>query len=343
MNEKIDILKGLAILGVIAIHVDSNLFNFVADETIIKNGIFTFDQIVRFSVPFFVFLSGLALGSKYLDKKIDVIEFLKRRVFKLLPLYFLWTGIIYLITHMVPSWSGFSDSFPLWQVIFWGKAEYHLYFVPMVFQLYLLFPLFLFFIRKKPHLFLAITFIFQLILLWQFPRQIAWTDQEQYIFFGSWVFYFVLGIFLSQKNVLANIGPSAKKLIAVGIIGTLIWTVLDTFNLMNLRENIIVATRSSKISVYFYSIFFSVGSFISQTSIYKIVGPLKKILVFIGQKSYLIYLSHTLVIRIFFEPFYNKNADLLLLLNCEVILAIGLYLSMLRWNHGKVVPIETRI
>ena len=337
MNEKIDILKGLAILGVIAIHVDSNLFNFVADGTIIKNGIFTFDQMVRFSVPFFVFLSGLALGSKYLDQKINFVEFFKRRVLKLLPLYFFWTGIIYLITHLVSSWSGFSDSFPLWQVIFWGKAEYHLYFVPMIFQLYLLFPIFLFFIRKKPYLFLAITFIFQLVLLWQFPRQIAWTDQEQYIFAGSWVFYFVLGIYFAQRTVSFRTSV-ARSGIYLGIFLTMVWVIADTFNLLKNHENIIIATRSSKISVYFYSIFVILGS----NFLPDIFKKLRKILIFVGKNSYLIYLSHTLIIRIIFEPFYNKNIDLFLLISCAIIVAIGLELSMLRWNHGKAVPIETQ-
>lgn len=338
MNEKIDILKGLAILGVIATHVNSNLFNFFADGTIIKNAIFTFDQIVRFSVPFFVFLSGLTLGAKYFDQKINFAEFFKRRVLKLLPLYFFWTGIIFLVTHLVSSWSGFSDFFPLWQIIFWGKAEYHLYFVPMIFQLYLLFPLFLLLIRKFSVCFLLIAFCFQLILLWQFPRQIGWTDQEQYIFAGSWIFYFVLGIYFAQKTVSFRTSV-ARSGIYLGILLTMAWVIADTFNLLKNHENIIVATRSSKISVYFYSIFIILGS----NFLPNIASKLRKILIFLGKNSYLIYLSHTLFIRIIFEPFYNKHTDPFLLFSCIIILAIGLHLSMLRWNHGKIVPMETRL
>ncbi len=119
----------------------------------------------------------------------------------------------------------------------------------------------------------------------------------------------------------------------------MIWSIADNFNLLKNQENIIIATRSSKISVYFYSIFIILGS----NFLPNIANKLRKILIFVGKNSYLIYLSHTLIIRIIFEPFYNKNIDAFLLISCAIIVAIGLELSVLRWNHGKIVPIETRL
>lgn len=308
MRDKTNILKAVAILGVIGIHINANLFNFFHDGTAIKTGLLIFDQFIRFSVPLFVFLSGVSLGSRYLTEKVDYLEYLKRRVFRLLPLYFLWSGIIYFL---------YRPHVNLWEIIFLGKADYHLYFVPMIFQLYLLFPVFLWIIKKQPVILLVSTFVFQAILLWQFPKQILWTDQQQYIFAGSWVFYFVFGIYLSRKEYVVN------KLIWLGLILGAIWTTVDAFHLINEKENILVATRSTKISVYFYSVFFILWSNLLEM----VAGKIKNMLSFIGKNSYLIYLSHTVLIRIVFEPFYNKQFDPLSLISTILIFAIVLNLS----------------
>lgn len=303
MREKTNILKGLAIIGVIAIHLNSNLFNFFRDGTFIKDGLLTFDQIIRFSVPLFVFLSGLSLSLKYQNEKFILWDFLKGRIFKLIPLYLIWSTIIYFV----------------------GNADYHLYFVPMIFQLYLLFPLFLLLIKKFPIYFLLTVFCFQLLLLWQFPGQIFPTDQQQYLFAGNWVFYFVLGIWLAQKTVSFRI----KSGIYLATFITMAWVITDCFNLLKNNENILIATRSSKISVFFYSIFIIFGSNILVFA--KLQNSFKKFLIFIGHHSYLIYLSHTIIIRLIFEPFYNKNPDPFWLISVFLIFLIGITFSQM-WD-----------
>ncbi len=119
-----NLLKGFAILAVVAIHV-INVF-------IGRNpSLINFDQFLRFSVPLFTALSGLALAKKYLVK-LEIKNFYQSRLLKLLPLYILWSAIYWLVTR---------QSFPF---------EYHLYFVPMIFQAYLIFPFILPIIRKLP-------------------------------------------------------------------------------------------------------------------------------------------------------------------------------------------------
>ena len=329
MREKTNILKGLAIIGVIAIHLNSNLFNFFRDGTFIKTGLLAFDQIIRFSVPLFVFLSGFSLSAKYQNQKFILWDFLKERISKLIPLYLLWSAIIYLV----------------------GKADYHLYFVPMIFQLYLLFPLFLLLIKKFPIYFLLTAFCFQLLLLWQFPGQIFPTDQEQYLFSGNWVFYFILGIWLAQKTMsfrqqechsgecrnLFNRSRVKHGMTLLVIFVTMIWVITDCFNLLKNNENILIATRSSKISVFFYSIFIILGSNILVFD--KIKNFFKKFLIYVGRYSYLIYLSHTIIIRLIFEPFYNKNTDPFWLISTFLIFLIGVTFSQMWDKYDPKDPI----
>lgn len=90
-----DILRGIAIFGVILIHIIGSSFHFWNKGSQTWFIFLTLDQMFRFSVPLFVFISGYTLYSKYKDN-FKYLEFYTRRVLKVLPWYFVWSLIIYL-------------------------------------------------------------------------------------------------------------------------------------------------------------------------------------------------------------------------------------------------------
>jgi peptidoglycan/LPS O-acetylase OafA/YrhL len=267
----------------------------------------------RFAVPFFVALSGLSLARKYRHQEIKVIEFFRKRVVKLLPQYLFWVAIIYLIVHLVPGWAGFVDSFPFWQTVILGRGEYHLYFVPMIISLYLLFPS-LFWLTKKLGLIILLAgLLVQIWFYWYLGNVVIHdstikslqTDQQQYVFFLSWIFYFILGIYLGLNDWVKNLwlGVFALPFFALG----LRVTVSETKNLLNLGYNIIFASGFTRMTV----ILLSTSGLIAGLAIFpRVLKSAQKYfepVIFLGRNSFLIYLSHTIVLRFLWATFYQSK------------------------------------
>jgi surface polysaccharide O-acyltransferase-like enzyme len=298
-DSLIDILKGLSILAVIFIHFNGKLFPFLSLSQ--KYWLLSFDQILRFCVPLFVALSGYSLAKRYSSEKINFVSFLRRRIFKIVPAYLFWSAIAYLSIILFKTWPGYQDSYPWWQIIFLGKADYHLYFVPMVVQLYLLFPLLLQAVKKYQVWFLTTACLFQYWWFWFVQQQIKpltdsfWQDQWQYLFCVSWIGYFVLGIFLAlqkefRKKIFGAIGLGAL------ILGLKLSTSIS-WQLFNEGKNYIQITRFNRPENFIYAsgfILLSICFGHKLMSLPKtILQPFEKL----GQWSYGIYLAHNLPLR----------------------------------------------
>ena len=156
-----DVLRGIAIFGVILIHIIGASFHFWNKGSATWFIFLTLDQLFRFSVPLFVFISGYTLYSKY-KEHFKYWEFYSKRAFRVLPWYFVWSLIIYLYINFTVK-PGFVN-YPTWKLILLGKVDYHLYFVSMIFQLYLLFPVFLWLYKKFRSSFVIVLFVLEVLL-----------------------------------------------------------------------------------------------------------------------------------------------------------------------------------
>lgn len=136
---EIDLMKILSCLAVIAIHITARG---VTDPEVpaAARGISQFiNAISYFAVPSFIFLSGLALILRYQGKPLSASDFMQKRVNNILAPYLGWSLGYYLL-YTVAGYYALSLSNVLSAVVL-GTGEYHLYFVVILFQLYLLFPL----------------------------------------------------------------------------------------------------------------------------------------------------------------------------------------------------------
>ena len=288
-KSHIEFLKGLAILAVVIIHLINVFISRLAPHGTSWNLLVIADQFTRFSVPLFVALSGFALAQKYASRPPHYWEFFTRRSFKLIPPYLLWSAVYILAALIVPAWATFSGGTPLWEVILFGKAQYHLYFVPMLFQAYLIFPFLFAFSRKFPQIALILAFAVQFISFTLTGGE-GWNDQRQYLLLTSWIFYFVLGL------VMNSIGYRIKYLgIVLAVIG-LAWSVSDTFNLLDIGRDHIWSARFTRFPVWFYSLGFILftplltGAHLGKT----VRGWITRL----GANSYVIYLSHILCLQL---------------------------------------------
>ncbi len=139
------VLRGLALWGVIfqhALGVYIRRENIPFPDAAMLGMLFNF---TKFAVPAFVFATGAALFYNYYDK-LDYPKFIRKRFFDILIPFFLWTVIYNVYSYGVPSF----DLFWLKQTgrnIVLGTEFYHLWFVVLIFQFYLAYPLLLAFFK----------------------------------------------------------------------------------------------------------------------------------------------------------------------------------------------------
>ncbi|HSX19261.1 MAG TPA: acyltransferase [Candidatus Saccharimonadales bacterium] len=328
-NEKrmleLDALKGIAILGVVTIHVvGSSLFTL----PYLSHGFniaLIVDQLSRISVPIFVAASGYTLSLKYIDRNVDIGDFFRRRLFRILPWYFFWAFVIYLFfksTHWVTS----LNSDPMWKLLVYGRMDYHLYFVPMIFQLYLLFPFILWLFKRFRLKFLALLFILEAVFYYflsqkaqgLFDPTAKISDQQEYLFFGTWVFYFVLGITLRfLPSFSSKKAAFIKVLSLIFLYGGLFWMLTDSFSLIYKHFDVNVASRSTRIPVLLYTTGFVSAAVIWGDKVKLLSSKVVRIFAQIGRRSYITYLCHSIVLRIYMDhisPYSIKNTLFLILL-----------------------------
>ncbi len=323
---EIDVIKAIAILAVVLIHSLSLSYQYFTRGQGSWQLLIVVDQLARFSVPIFVALSGFGLGIKNMEIGWQYGKFLKRRVVKLLPWYLFWSGVIYFYIRTSSEWEH-VEHFPIWKIIFLGKADYHLYFVPMIVSLYLLFPILAFLVGKIGW---KIVVLFGLLqaALYVFTSleaekiislNFAWGDQQQYLFFGSWIFYFALGIYLNFLPGVLRKGRYIIKLLAVIMVfGGLSWILFDTFRLVGEGADVIAATRFTRLPVMVFATGFIMSSLIWRGFWLKF----PEIFVWLGERSFVIYLSHTIVIREVLGVFKPQSViELLLFFAVSVMLS----------------------
>lgn len=136
---EIDLIKIISCLAVIAIHVSARGISDPSITGLTRNVSQFINGISFFAVPSFIFLSGLALMLRYKDCPVPYVPFVKKRTHSILVPYLFW-GFAYFLIYTFGGFYNF-DLNNIMSVIFLGTGEYHLYFVVILFQLYLLFPL----------------------------------------------------------------------------------------------------------------------------------------------------------------------------------------------------------
>ncbi len=297
----VTMLKGLAITAVVTLHVFSALPALLYKDPSLFPYFITIDQLSRFCVPLFIAISGYGLSKKYLRSPIGPISFYKKRVFKLIPLYVLWSCLSLLILSLSPTWRTAINGNPIWIKLLWGQADYHYYFIPIIFQLYLLFPLLHFFVKRLHTFAVIVALLVQGITFWIIAQGLQGnieftsplTDQRQYLWISSWIFYFVLGMAIALVDE-----REKRKRMYVGILLLTLgafWAIQTGLQALDPATDTILLLRTTRFPVLLYAtgwILFALHR------INKHATPLHSLLLFLGKHSYLIYLSHTLLLRI---------------------------------------------
>ncbi|MBL0387285.1 acyltransferase [Tumebacillus sp. ITR2] len=95
-------------------------------------------NLVKFAVPMFVFITGLVIFYNYYEE-LKLGSYLYKRVREIIVPYLIWSVFYYMYWAYDAAGHSWRE-FP--SILLTGSGYYHLWFVAMIFQFYLLYPLF---------------------------------------------------------------------------------------------------------------------------------------------------------------------------------------------------------
>lgn len=140
----IDLYRGFAILAVVGIHVMGALPAKLTVGSLKWRAIAGTGILLQFAVPAFLLLTALLLTRSGL-KSFDRAKYIRARIVQTLPPYLIW-NLFY--TLLIPT-KRHDLLFMVGRVLI-GKGYFHLYFLFLLVQLYVLIPLCLPIWRKRP-------------------------------------------------------------------------------------------------------------------------------------------------------------------------------------------------
>lgn len=199
---EVDVLKALAILLIILCHLHFFVFNTY------KPLLYFSYYISYFGLALFLFLSGFTLYNSNPDIRNikDTINFYKKRIIRIMPLY--WLGLILfmllsLFTTFTLIFKQFSFSLIHFIIYIFGFQTFFgdyipaMWFIGVILIYYILYPIIIFFSNKKSLVICGLLLIF-LIVLWYPLNIIKISDAALYFP------VFISGIFANKFNLFYN-------------------------------------------------------------------------------------------------------------------------------------------
>lgn len=305
--REFDLARVISMFAVIMIHITAPYMGRSSDFTLLgMNLAFLLNQIVRFAVPLFLLLSGASLGfSRSADSP---MAFYKKRAWKIGIPYLVWFSLYYTyqLLHTQPMPRVTVSSF--FRALLQGQSAPHLYFIIILAQCYLLYPVLRKAVRRAPGWSVAVSLVctggIELLLalrragLDYIPALIR---PYLWLLFPTWAFYFVLGMTLTRERVeqLRTWTAShtwgillADLVAAVGyVLRSKVFNSLDSMNLMlNLYVPVVLLAA--------FALWHLVGQF----------RWVQRCVTFLSAHAMTIYFSHVFVIYHFQEtPWFTRG------------------------------------
>jgi peptidoglycan/LPS O-acetylase OafA/YrhL len=139
--EILDFLKGYAMLSIVVFHLFQKMD---LPDTLLK--------VINFGgagVHTFIFISGFGLYLSHLKHPLTFVEYLKKRFLKVYIPYIITVSLLGIIGYLIPfdpynTWAKYFSHVFLYKMFsetYIGTFGYHFWFISLIFELYLVFPL----------------------------------------------------------------------------------------------------------------------------------------------------------------------------------------------------------
>lgn len=283
--EYFDVLRGLAIIGVVAIHSSGGGLSFPSDSF---NFNFTlmWRQILNVSVPLFLAISGYFLVKNIDNSPKEHFNFLKKQIPRVYIPTMFWSLISLTIVFFLLDKPLVVEIKKL--LTFQAVEAY--YFIALIIQYYLLLPLFKSFLNIRGIL-ISVFISFLMIIIIFYMRVYSDIDLPLIIYgglFPTWMIFFVYGLYLgSGKEV-----KMSNKWLIVGILVFYVLSCMESYFLYLQFNQAANAVTAVKITSFIYSLF--VISFL-----FKNINFINfKLMKQLGDMSFGIYLIHVFIMPI---------------------------------------------
>ena len=321
-TEYFDVLRGLAIIGVVAIHSSESGLQ-LGDNSLNYHYTVLWRNLLNFSVPMFLAISGYFSSKKKIGHSDAYLTFLKKRIPRVyIPMFFwsvAWLCLAVLIQnksiiHEIVKLVSFQSCFPY-------------YFIALIIQYYILLPILNRLANTKG---LVVCVAISIIMTGIIFYLRYYTDIRLPLIiyagnFATWVMFFVLGLYLGST---AQIKISNKFLI-VFILTFYILSCVESYTLIAMFHQAGNAVTAVKASSFLYSFALIVFLFKNHDLIRS------KILKSVGEVSFGIYLIHVfplmvasrLILRLLpsfqeFSPVYQFSLIGIVVMSCFLCISI---------------------
>lgn len=348
---EINFVRAIACLLVVMVHVSARFYYaYDGNHTVLTNYL---NQIARVGTPLFAVMSGFLLYNQALNRKFNTVIFLKSRLTKIVIPFIFWS-IFYLVyksmygSYTFPDFTSSEEVKNFLTMFLLGKSHYHLYFIVLVIQFYILFL----FIRKALNLktiilftiissylnytFITNKFLFSNVYIEQFVNSRA--------FLFEWIYYFMLGILLVElwpliyKYLLEKKNSSYVLLIGAVIMLLTIFDYYSHEKIINSNQNFINMLTVPIVFIVLVSLY---------NKIIMINDKIMKVFIKIGNMSMGIFLIHPFVIYLYRDiaPYDVTAHPLLIFPYFIAVIGISIVLlkilSLMPYSQYIITLVET--
>lgn len=325
MNEnrqrllELDYIRVIACFSVMLIHISAIGVTTYLPYSLHLKVTILINRSLSYAVPVFIFLSGFTSFYSY-NKNFRYISFLKKKFQKILIPYFIWC-LIYYFSYVAAGYNNFDIIYLIKRLIT-GNMCYHLYFIIILVQLYLLSPIFNYVFKKyNSQIILIVSAIITLICV--IKLKIQFSDR----IFLKYLIFFVLGIYANKEyDNFVNIVKKSRW-----YSGFLFFISSIIFSIAFYYKNYILMNYSrfafSCISIFFI---YNIGLHLSKNNnkVYNIIKTLSK-------SSYYIYLMHPLFLSIsqyIVSKLGIQSITLILTFHVVFVMSVSTIISVLYMN-----------
>lgn len=325
-RSDIDWVRTVSICGVVLLHSASLFVSRQSRVSILGvTPALLCNQVTRFSVPVFFLLSGLSLGLS--KRPLKLPAFWLHRLRRVGIPYILWSLFYYLFEKhfsfdsvlSVRSLAAFG------RLLLMGGAASHLWFLPVLLQLYFLYPGLKWLIDRHPVMtlpgLLLLSMFCTLVLSLPLPYT-GWWRSRLWRLFPLWVFYFALGMTLTEKRI-AQVKDLAKSHMPVFVM-----VMVAAAFVYSLDAKITGNLDSVKPQLFLYSPLCFVFLVSSWDQLERF-SKLQSLSAFLARHSMSIYFSHIVFLRVLRQiSFFNRNS-LTMVLTFAVVMALSALISII--------------
>jgi peptidoglycan/LPS O-acetylase OafA/YrhL len=321
-----EIFRAFAIIAVVLIHASSRGVTALDPASKIHT-IFNFlNKISLFAVPSFIFMSGVVLFYTYYSRwqVKDIVPFYAKRL-KFIVIPYLVVSLLYYLFNQRLYYGGINFQLKSFlNMLPWAEAGYHLYFIIIIVQFYLLFPVLLFLVKKYPLVKRYFTLIgVGLFLLFYTVNTFYYSFPHRTSLCFTYFIYFFLG---------ASIGMNYKAALAA-VIRNRVLISLSAFLTGTGLALLYIRMDFGRIgSLYLFDFcFYAYGAFASLFLLWlsyvidQKSSKLSSIMQNIGAHSFGIYLIHPAFLGLYIMKVHIPGGPLIFFLNFIVsfIVAFG--------------------